>query len=182
MVDLMEKMVVFVISTQYKDLSADVVTYAKNHLLDTIGIIAAGSSSEGINAMVELANEWGGKEEATIPLYGFKVPVPSAAYAIGPMARAWDFGGVHPDANEHTTEYVLPAVLPVAEKLRCSGKDLILAVALGNEIISRIGASVHTITGVSMARTHSVFRVWGPVVAVGKLLGLSKPEMIDAIG
>jgi 2-methylcitrate dehydratase PrpD len=182
MADLMEKMVDFVISTQYKDLSADVVTYAKNHLLDTIGIIAAGSSSEGINAMVELANEWGGKEEATIPLYGFKVPVPSAAYAIGPMARAWDFGGVHPDANEHTTEYVLPAVLPVAEKLRCSGKDLILAVALGNEIISRIGASVHTITGVSMARTHSVFRIWGPVIAVGKLLGLSKPEIIDAIG
>jgi len=182
MSDLMGNLVDFIIDTKYSDLSDEVISYAKNHILDTIGIIAAGSSSEGINSMVELANEWGGKEEATIPLYGFKVPVPSAAYAIGPMARAWDFGGVHPDANEHTTEYVLPVALPVAEKHRLSGKELILAVALGNEIISRIGASVHTITGVSMSRTHSVFRIWGPVVAAGKLLGLNRQELLDAIG
>ncbi len=182
MSDLMKRVVAFVDSTEYEDLSNDVIEYAKKHIMDTIGIIIAGTSAEGIREVVELSHEWGGIAESTIPVFGYKVPSTSAAFAIGPMARAWDFGGVHPDANEHTSEYVLPAALPIAEKLGSSGKDLILAVALGNEVISRIGASVHTITGVSMAKTYSVFKIWGAVAAVGKLMNLNSSELMNAMG
>ena len=182
MADLMLDLVRFVVNTDYEDLSPEVVDYAKMHILDTIGIIVAGSSTDGITPAVNLAKRWGGTPESTILLFGGKVPAPSAAFAIGPMARALDFGAVHPEANEHTTEYVLPAALPVAEQHRRNGKDLLTAVALGNEIIARIGASVHTITGVGIAKTHSVFRIWGPVAAVGKLLRLNEDTMTDAMG
>jgi len=182
MADLMLDLVHFVVSTDYEDLPKDVVDYAKKHILDTIGSIVAGSSAEGITPAVDLAKEWGGNPQASILLFGGKVPVPSAAFAIGPMARALDFGAVHSEANEHPNEYTFAAALPLAEFLRSSGRDLIIALALGNEIIVRIGASVHTITPVSMTKTHAVFRIWGPVAAAGKLLRLDEETMMNAMG
>ena len=140
MADLMLDLVHFVVSTDYEDLPKDVVDYAKKHILDTIGSIVAGSSAEGITPAVDLAKEWGGNPQASILLFGGKVPVPSAAFAIGPMARALDFGAVHSEANEHPNEYTFAAALPLAEFLGSSGRDLIIALALGNEIIVRIGA------------------------------------------
>jgi len=178
----MSTLVRFVVNTRYEDLSPEVIEYAKKHILDTLGIIVAATSTDGIKPAVDLARRWGGAPESSIPVFGGKVPAPSAAFAIGPMARALDFGGVHPDANEHTTEYVLPVALPVAEQHRLSGKDLITAVVLGNEVIVRTGASVHTLVPVSMTKTHSVFRIWGPVAAVGKLLRLDEETMTNAMG
>jgi 2-methylcitrate dehydratase PrpD len=182
MPDLISKLVSFVVQTDYDDLSPQVIDYAKAHILDTLGVMIAGSSAPGIKPAVDLAKAWGGRKESTILFFGGKVPAPSAAFAMGPMARALDYGAVHPEANEHTTEYTLPAALPVAELKAASGKDLITAVALGNEVIVRTGASVHTVTPVGSAKTHSVFRVWGPVAAVGKLLKLNEEMMLDAMG
>jgi len=182
MPDLIMRLCEFIADTDYDDLSPNVVEYAKAHILDTIGVMMAGSSTEGIEPAVDMAKGWGGREESTIAFFGGKVPAPSAAFAMGPMARALDYGAVHPEANEHTTEYTLPAALPIAELHRCSGKDLITAVALGNEAIVRTGASVHTITPVGSAKTHSVFRVWGPVAAVSRLLKLDAGTTLDAMG
>ena len=182
MADLISKIVDFVVDTKYDDLSPEVIEYAKKHILDTLGIIVAATSTDGIKPAVDLARRWGGAPESSIPVFGGKVPAPSAAFAIGPMARALDFGGVHTEANEHNTEYVLPAALPVAEQHRCSGKELIAAVALGNEAMVRVGASVHSVTPITTVKTHSFHRVWGPVAAVGKLAQLDGEAMMNAMG
>jgi 2-methylcitrate dehydratase PrpD len=182
MADLMSELVCFVVNTEYEDLSPAVVEYGKKHILDTLGVTIAGTSAEGVRPVVDLAVRWGGTPESTIPVFGAKVPAPAAALAMGPMARALDFGGIHPEAIEHNTEYVLPAALPVAELQKCSGRELIVSVVLGNEVIARTGAAVSTVTPSALAKTHGIFRIWGPVAAVGRLLRLDEELMLNAMG
>ena len=143
MADLMQDLVKHTLETRYEDLPPEAIDYAKNSILDITGIIIAGSSGEGVKEVADLVKDWGGREEATIPIYGGKVPAVGAAFAIGPMTRARDLGDIFEGApiRGHPTETIFPAALPAAE-LRggITGKEFITAMAVGQDVIGRIGA------------------------------------------
>ena len=81
----------FIADTTYESLPSEVIEKAKLRLLDVVACTLAGSSSDGSMEIVDLVTEEGGKKEATIPVFGGKVPASAAAFAIGYMARARDF-------------------------------------------------------------------------------------------
>lgn len=170
------------IETKYEDLPRDVVSYAKNSILDTIGVMAGGSAMEGIRAVVDFVKDKGGKPQSIIPFYGAKVPASEAALALGPMARAMDFGDVHEEAS-HSSEYTVPMLLAATGlKEKVTGKELITAYTVGQEVLIRIGISYKGISkGVPMGRGSGHF-IFGCVAAAGKLLGLSLDELKNAQG
>lgn len=49
--------------SRFKDLPPKVVDYAKILILDTLGVIIAGSSAKGIGTFADLLKDWGGKPE-----------------------------------------------------------------------------------------------------------------------
>ena len=53
-----------VLNTKYEDLPESVVNYAKQSILDTIGVIIGGSAMEGIPAVVDFVKDRGGKPES----------------------------------------------------------------------------------------------------------------------
>jgi 2-methylcitrate dehydratase PrpD len=177
--DPMATMVRMVINTKYEDLPADVVNYARRSIMDTIGVIIGGSGMEGIPTIVNFVKENGGKPESFIPFYGGKVPRGEAAFAIAPMARAIDLGDVHEEAS-HSSEYTVPAML--AAGLNPSGKDLITAYTVGQEVLIRIGIAYRAnIEGVKFGRRggHSIF---GVVAALGKLFNMTQEQLENAEG
>ncbi len=168
-----------VVNTKYEDLPPNVVDYAKRSILDTVGIIIGGSAMEGIPVIVDFVKDKGGKSGSFIPFYGGKVPMSEAAMAIAPMARAMDLGDVHEEAS-HSSEYTVPALL--ATGLGVTGKELITAYVLGQEVLIRIGTAYRANSrGTPFGRRggHCIF---GIVAAVGKLLGLSQEELENAEG
>ena len=180
--DLMYDLVKFVANTRYEDLPPEMVDLSKRVILDTLAVAIAGSSQEGIKPVVDLVSDCGGKQESTIWVYGGKYPALMAALAIGPMCRAIDMGDVHP-VGAHTGEYIIPALLPLAERQESvTGRELITAYALGAEVMARIGLSVLSVTGLFESKHNPMWRIWGPTVAGAKLLGLNKLEMWDALG
>lgn len=180
MPDLMATLVEHVSRTTFSDLPPAAVDYAKRSIIDTIAVTIAGSSAEGCREVVELVKEWGGKEESTIWVYGGRVPATLAGLAIGPMARARDFGDVHEGGGLHITEYVLPTLLPVAERQgRISGKDFLTALALAQDVGIRLQASV--VRDASATR-GTLARVFGPTAGAAKLLGLDEGTMMNAMG
>ncbi len=64
-----------VVDTKYEDLPVEVVEVTKNSILDTIGVILAGSTlgEEGLKGIIELVKQGGGKKESTIIGFGDKV-------------------------------------------------------------------------------------------------------------
>lgn len=173
----------FIADTKYDDLPTDVIEKAKLRLMDVVACTIAGSSFEGAKELVDFVVEKGGKKEATIPVFGNRVPVASAGFAIGYMARARDLGTVaevYPVA--HVGEHIFPAMLPTAEAIRSSGRQFLLAWILGKEILTRIGnAESHKVYCTDYG--HSAwFAIWGATAAVAKLLGLDEAATWNAMG
>ena len=173
-----------VVNTKYEDLPSNVVNHAKRSILDTLAVTVGGSAMEGIPAVVDLVKDKGGKPESIIPFYGGKVPASEAGLAIGPMARAMDFGDCHPEA-EHSSEYTVPTLLAATGlKDKVTGKEFITAYVVGQEVLLRIGiAFKQTSKGETTAGgTYGGHYIFGSVAAAGKLLGLSLEELENAQG
>ena len=76
MADLMETIVRHVLKTDYEDLPIEAIDCAKRSILDTMGVIIAGSSEEGCGRLVDNVCDWQGRPDCTIPVFGIKAPAP----------------------------------------------------------------------------------------------------------
>lgn len=172
----------FAARTSFGDLPNEVVEFAKRHILDQMGCIIGGSAQAGIKEVVDFVKEKGGRPESLIPFYGGKVPASEGAFAIGPMARAVDMGDVSMEAS-HTAEYTLPALLAaVGLKEKVSGQEFITAFVVGQEVMVRIGSGFNLARAIAERSNEGGHFIFGPTVAVAKLLGLSLEEMQNAVG
>lgn len=180
MMDIAERLVNNVLVTTYESLPQEAIENTKNSILDTLGTILAGYTAPGCKAVVDLVREWGGKEESTILVFGGKVTAHNAAMVNSVMARALDYDnvisvGLHPSACS------VPTALAIAEmRGHVSGKQLITAIAVGEDLATRLNLAVNPAnkgfdpTGVCMAL--------GTAAITGKLLGLKEEKMLSALG
>ena len=169
------------VEARYEDLPQNVIDFSKQLILDTVGNMIGGSAFDGILPVVEMVKEKGGKPESYIPFYGGKVPASEAGMALAPMARAIDFAAIHPEAM-HSTEHNLPALLASAGlKNKVSGKELLTAYAMAQEVIVRIGTAYRGNLGVTLGRSNGHY-IFGVVAGVGKLLGLNQEQLENAMG
>ena len=170
-----------VVKTKFEDLPNEVIACAKRFILDTMAVIVGGSGMEGIPEVVGLVKEKGGRPESLIPFYGGKVPASEAGLAIGPMARAMDFGQVH-EWGGHCSEYTVPALLAATGlKNKVNGKEFLTAFVVGQEVLIRIGMAYKAFKSVPISTIGGHY-VFGAVAAVGKLLDLSLETLENAEG
>ncbi|MBU9398762.1 MmgE/PrpD family protein [Burkholderia multivorans] len=170
------------LQTQYDELPAGVARHARQTLLDAMGVTIGGSAMEGIPEIVSLVKERGGNPQTPLPFYGGRVPAHEAALAMGPMPRAMDCGDLHEEAG-HVTEYVVPTLL-AATGLRgkVSGKEFLAAMAVGQEILVRLGTAYKVINRAIKHHECGGHYIFGAVAAVGKLLGLTQDQLENAQG
>ena len=96
----------------------------------------------------------------------------SAAFINAAGANVLDFCDTHVPTAIHPTAPIVPALLALAEMQPVSGRDLLLALVLGQEIACRIGLAMspsHYNKGWHITATCGVF---GAAAGSGKLLGL----------
>ncbi|ROZ78027.1 MmgE/PrpD family protein [Ramlibacter sp. WS9] len=183
-VDAAVKLAHRAVETRYEDLTQQEVLATKHGILDTFGVLLAGTTlGPKVREIVEFVKESGGREEATILGFGGKVPAMMAAYANGATVHSLDFDDTHDPSTLHPTASCLPAALAVMEKLGGkTGRDLITAIAVGNDLVSRMGSAAPT--GISEAGLLApmTFGYFGSAVAAGKILGLSKDQMVGCMG
>ena len=165
----------------FSDLPASTVACARRDILDTFGCMLGGSGSPGIGELCGVIGHWGGREESRVLLRGMRLPAPQAALLNASMGHALDFddtldtgGSIHPGVS------VLGAVLAATDMLNgVSGRDFLLAVALGLDVSCRIAFASTLDRG--WHRTAAI-GVFGATAAVGKLVGLTAEQMLHALG
>lgn len=158
----------------------DALEVARRSVFDTIATMVGGSSAPGCEAGVRLARRWGGAPEATIAVYGGQVPLPSAALINGTMAQARDFDAVHERGVFHLNAALISAALAVAEwRGSVSGRELLVAVALAQDLVCRIADSL--LAPLRWSRTATLGAL-GAAAVSARLLKLSKPRMVDSLG
>jgi len=177
-----ESLIDYVCSTQYENLPSDAIVAAKLLIMNTFCAMLCGSGAEGVKELAALVKDWGGKEEATVFLYGTKVPAHEAVLVNATMARALDFDEFNFQTGLHTGGTVLPAALAAAETCgNVDGKNLITAVVTGAEVMSRMRLVPDYCIGVS-GWAGEVYAAFGGAIAVGKVLGLTWEKMVNALG
>jgi len=169
-----------------KDIPSEVVDITRKCILDTFGCILAGSGlSHDSKNVIDLFLETGGKEESTVIGFDKKLPSWSAAFANGVLAHALDYDDIVDEAGVHPTQCTVPAAIALAEKTGgVTGKEFIAAVALGNDLICRLGTSIkRKQEGLVLGfRPAPVLGVFGAAAAAARILKLDRDRIVDAIG
>jgi 2-methylcitrate dehydratase PrpD len=157
----------------------------KHSVLDTLGIIMPASVlMPDLKAAIDLRIEAGGKEESSILAYGVKAPCWEAAFANGVRGHALDYADGHLEAVFRIGISVIPGALALAERIGgVSGKAFITAVAVGEEILCRLGVSVAR-KRLSMGPWHSGILLgnFGATASAAKILGLNTDQTDRAFG
>ena len=183
---IIEQLAANVVKTKFEVFDRQTVESAKHRLIDIVGCLIGGANGGGNRELMGLINRWGGAKDATILIHGGKAPAGNAALLNSIMARSFDFGVITPYIGErpvwaHIAETNVPTALTVAEWKRASGKDLLTALILGDDITTRVAA----------ASTRSISPGWdtpgtvdkfGSVAIAARLMGLNEYQIIQAWG
>jgi 2-methylcitrate dehydratase PrpD len=170
------------IGLKYSDISLEVIDYSKLLLLDVMGCIIGGSGQEAIPEIVSFVKENGGSDGSYLPFYGGKFSAPMVGFALGPMARALDFGDVHMQGS-HTSEFVVPTLLgALGLKKSVSGIDFMTAFIAGVEVLIRSGIASNWKDSIINKIYRGGHFIFGVVVGTGKMLDLNFMELKNAMG
>ena len=183
--DLSGRIAGVVSTTTFDDLSEETVLASKMAILDTIGVMIAGSGAgEGVGDVVGLLEDLGGAERCSVIGFGKKSNPVLAAMANGALAHSIDYDDAHDDAFVHPSASVVPAALTVGEFANASGRDLIRAVSLGNDVMCRLGFAVSNPeeNGGLLWMLPVLLGTFSATVAASAILGLTKGQVENALG
>jgi 2-methylcitrate dehydratase PrpD len=174
------------------ELPAEVLADATGRVLDCVGnaLAASASTAEGEPhlALLQVLREQGGRAESSLLLKGPKLPASSAALINGAMAHALDFDDTHLPSVLHPSASVVPAALATAEAVGASGRALLAAVAVGDEITNRLGQTAYvpekrdSTFFVRGLHATSICGTIGAAAAAGLLLGADEEQLMSAMG
>ena len=166
-------------AVNYEAVPPQAIRATKHLLFDTLVVAIAGRDEAAVveGRDVILAN--GGTEESRLWGSQVRVPAMSAAFVNGVAAAALDFDSVHEAGTVHSDIVVAPAVLALAEARGSSGKEVLTALALGDDLASRLGMSTREHSGWFYTSLHGGFAA---AAASAKLIGLNAEGIRNAIG
>jgi 2-methylcitrate dehydratase PrpD len=186
MENLTEGLAKFAVETQWEDLPSNVVRDIKMLLLDSVGCALAGISTDPGKMIVALSKRLGGPPESSIIGVNGKVSCSNAALANGQLINTIDYDAM----PGHAPPFIIPAPLALAESKGASGKDLIVAFAIGFEISARVGNALSK--GSFFGGSEGTFK-WaersgyascnfGAAAGTGKIMRLDIDKMVNALG
>lgn len=183
MVSTTKQLAGFIVRVQYEDLPEGLVEKLKVLLLDTLGCAIGGAFSEEANrAAAGLLHpiETG---SCGVWLRKCNTNVLNAITINGVMTHSLELDDLHKEAKVHPGTVIVPTILTLADVLEFSGKDLLLAMAVGYETMIRVakgvGTASHRRRGWHATSTCGAF---GAAVATCKLLGLDQLWTSNALG
>ena len=168
-------------ATRYEDLPPEAIYWCKVAVMDTVGVTLAGSREPAPNVLREVLSPSSG--ESLVFGTNQRVPCLDAAHINGTAAHALDFDNTAAHFAGHISAVMVPALLAAADAFNSSGRDLLLAHAVGYEAGCRIGRGVnvdlyHSEKGWHPTSTLGIFAV---AAACAKLLGLNAAQTETAL-
>ena len=173
-----------VVGTRFERLPPSAVDGAKKTLLDTLGVMLAASGMEpSARRVVDLARAEGGVPESTVIGCGLRLPAMATAFANGALAHALDYDDQTP-WGQHAASSLVPAVLALAERAVArgtpvSGRELITAVAIGQDLFNRLRRHVDWRKDWNFS---TVIGVYTAAAAACRVLGLGRDAVAKAFG
>jgi 2-methylcitrate dehydratase PrpD len=178
---LMDRLVEYIMTCQYEQLPKELVLQAKYAVLDTVGVAVAGWNEPAVQIVKHVyASEERPKKASLWGELSFTA-LEYAALINGTASHALDYDDVSPSILAHPSAPILAAVIPMAEHLKCSGKDVITAYVIGTEVMIKLGLIMgHKHYDLGWHATDTLGTI-GATAACSYLLKLNPDQIAHAI-
>jgi 2-methylcitrate dehydratase PrpD len=167
---------------QYDDLPPDVIESTKLRILDVIGLALAGAETAFGRSTIAAAKVMSPAGPSRIFGTGDALAAPTAAFANASLSQALEYDDTHNESIVHMSSPAVAAALALAGLRTVTGRDLILSIAVANEISCRVGS-------VSSGQFHrrgfhptGLFAPFGIAAGIGRILGLDAQRLAWAEG
>ncbi|KPI36401.1 Cis-aconitate decarboxylase [Cyphellophora attinorum] len=175
----------FIVDAKYEALPEKAISKLKDLIIDHIGVAAGAALGSDSSAPIFKgiqAFSAGTTGSCTVYTKGHNFAPQYAALLNGAFAHSYDFDDTYAPGTVHPGASVIPATLAQAQVTGASGQDVLLAIAVGYEIVCRLsralGAGSYT-RGFHNTATTGIF---GSIGAICKLRGLPRQVVVDALG
>jgi len=167
---------------RFDDLPADVIRATKARVLDVIGLSLAGAETAFGRSVREAAVAMSSPGPCRVLGTGDSINVTLAAFANGAFSQALEYDDTHNESIVHMSSPSVAAALALADTARISGRDLIAAVAVGNEISCRAGSVAPGQFHRRGFHPSGLFATFGVTYLAARLLGLDAEATARAAG
>ncbi|MEO7728783.1 MAG: MmgE/PrpD family protein [Burkholderiales bacterium] len=168
----------FASDAKLETLSATARDRARWIIADCIPVVAAGMQQREMKALVAKHLAQAAPGNAWVIGAGKRATAFDAALLNG-TAGTWlelDEGNLF--AKGHPGIRVVPAAVALAQESQVTGADLLLAVALGYELSSRVNRAAQMKLAI---HPHGTYGVMGAAIAAGKLKSFNAAQMLELI-
>ena len=173
---------VFAAGLEGSQIPAEVRLRAQHHMLDAIGIAFASGRFDFARKMLAGTVALGG--QGAVPVIGMATTLSprDAAMMNGFLVHGLDFDDTHMGGIIHPTASIMPAVFSAAVMKGAKGADIITAYVVGMEAATRLAAVGRGAFHQVGFHPTGIIGIFGCVLAVGKLFGLTPAELAHAQG
>jgi 2-methylcitrate dehydratase PrpD len=179
---LTTRLAAHVAGARFEQLSSRAVHMTRLSLLDALGVtLAASGLGEGVPAFAEVARDTGGRPEASVIGFGFQTSCLAAALANGAGAHALDFEDAYDGAPIHPNAACVPVALALAERLDASGQDILTALAVGCDLVCRLGLALKVNPDEAGWYPPPILGAFGAAATAARLLRLSAQKTQAAL-
>ena len=152
---------------------------AEELLIDVAGLCVAARRTDYVRA--SLAG-WEASGGCTAIGHSRTLDAAGAAFVNGTAAHGEDFDDTFEGGPVHAGAVVVPAVLAVAERERLSGRDALLGIAVGVEVMCRASLVAPKLIHQAGFHPTAVLGAMGAAASVATALRLSKNQFVNALG
>ncbi len=172
----------FAATLTYDDLPPRVRDHTKNLLLDALACAIAGNRGEETGQVAAFASALARGDESSV-IGGGHLSLAGATLLNAYLVTATTMCDVHRATMTHVTPEVVPPALMIAERDGLSGRDLLVAVAAGAEVTTRIGIGLdYPAFRARGWHGPGIIGPFGAAAAVGSLLRFDAETMARAFG
>ena len=158
----------------------DVIAFQKKRMLDNLATAAAGRHATGLQALEDIFTDQGSAKQVPLAGHNGRASLLDGVYFNSVAARALDycdvaFSGQHPSSTD------APVALGVGAHVGASGRDVLAALAFGQDIACRMHAAAQR-PNAFHGFDGNVLSYFSACAVAGRLMGLSADEQRNAFG
>lgn len=172
----------FYINADVNKIPQEVIDHTKNIIVDWAGCGIGGANIESTKMVKEVFLAGEGNHDCTV-FCGEKASLDHAAFINGAASHALEMDDASYDAGGHPAVVILPAAMAMAETLNSTGKDFLLSVIWGYDMMTRVGRGVVSDNCFERGwHPTAVCGIFGATVAAAWLLKLDASKLAHALG
>lgn len=159
----------------------DVVASTRLRILDVIGLSIAGGEMPFGRAVRQMQATYPGSEAG---LWGTsaRASAAGAAFINGACSQALEYDDTHNESIVHMSSPAVAAALALGERAGLNGREIVTAVAIGNEISARAGSVAPQQFHKRGFHPSGLFAPFGVCFLAGYLGRLDAAQMVSAAG